>query len=128
MPDSRAARHFHLTLRMVWWGLVVLPLVGGATLGVGHGFQFAIETSLALSLGAIIVLVLAHVIHLSRQPACPRCLHVFDWLTLEREAHNAGMEPDAYMELVRPRRLDLALMRELKESRAQSSAAGRSRC
>lgn len=102
MRGARASRRFHLTLRMVGWVLVVVPLLGGSTVGVRHDFQTAVQLSLVLSLGGVVVLVLAHVCHLARRPGCPRCLHIFDWMALEREAHHAGMDPDDYLELVRP--------------------------
>jgi len=103
MRDARASRRLHLTPRMVWWALTVIPLLGGATVCARHDFQTAVQLSLVLSLCGVVVLVLAHVCHLARRPGCPRCLHIFDWLALEREAHNAGMDPDDYLELVRPR-------------------------
>lgn len=102
MADLRSLRRFHLTLRMLWWGLLVVPLLGGGFVGARLGFPMGVRTATVLFLGGAVVLVLVHVSHLARRPGCPRCLQMIDWLALAREAHNAGMEPDAYMELVRP--------------------------
>jgi hypothetical protein len=76
-----------------------------------------VRTATVLFLGGVVALVLVHVSHLARRPGCPRCLQMIDWLALAREAHNAGMEPGAYMALVRPRgRIDAALSLEPEEA------------
>ncbi|RJS46755.1 hypothetical protein [Nocardioides cavernaquae] len=113
MADLRSLRRFHLTLRMLWWGLLVVPLLGGGFVGARLGFPMGVRTATVLFLGGAVVLVLVHVSHLARRPGCPRCLQTIDWLALAREAHNAGMEPEAYVALVRPRgRIDAALSLE----------------
>jgi hypothetical protein len=103
MSDVTRGPRIHLRAWMVWWLLVGAPFLAAVIVAIaGFGTSGAVRAGVAMSLTGVLVAVLVHTWHLTRHPGCTRCLQVLDWLALCKEAHNAGMSTDAFMDLARP--------------------------
>lgn len=126
--ELAGGRPFHLTLWLVWWLLVGVPvLVGGVAVMAGFGNLAAARVGLGMSLSGMLVAVFVHTTHLARRPGCPRCIQALDWVVLSREAYNAGMAPDAFMDLNRPGGPSVSDPRGPRRMRAPARARVRTR-